>query len=543
MLCPQGMGSLESLYTHTHEQKNAHAHNTLSMNFRMFILAVVTLLLANCFVGGAQAAHTTSDVTVFYRVNRYDIERGYLSNADALSELDSLINRYGMNIDSVSIIAYASPEGHFDSNVILSKRRALAMHRYLRDNYPEVNFGHVTEYAGGPDFAGLTRRVQEDMNVPYRSEVLAIVEDWGNDPDRTFARLKTLRGGAPYAYIRRHYLPWMRTATTILIHFNASVSVYDATSSTGDLFSVYVRPVESTTYDASAGDLLPVVVTEIPGSNVVNEAGSTNNSNIILPPAVIPSTGSSSNNAFITHTPNTSSEIIPSSDAQNVQSEERIDIVPQGEEEADNAPAIDMMAQERVPFIALTTNLLYESATVLAGFHTVPLTVGYEIPIGQHWSIFSDYTITTPWHAWHHNADCIELMHWDLGGKWYPGGDFLHPFQAKKDRRVLDGWYAYASAGAGYYDFERDGKGYQGEEVMASVGIGYGLVFGEHLSLSLGLGAGPLYTRYRYYEGRSNNEHLMYQYKGTWQYFGITDAKVTLTWLFYRTRNVKPQDR
>lgn len=188
----------------------------------------------------------------------------------------------------------------------------------------------------------------------------------------------------------------------------------------------------------------------------------------------------------------------------------------------------------RAPLFALTTNLLYEAGGAIAtGFHTVPLTVGYEIPIGKHFSIQSNYTVTTPWHAWNNNAECAELMHWDLGARWYPGGSFKKPFKPKEGRRVLDGWYASLSAGMGYYDFEHNGKGYQGEEILVSAGLGYGLCFNDHWSLNFGLGFGPMYTRYRYYEGRSNNEHLMYRYSGTFTYFGITDAKVTLTYLLY----------
>ena len=85
----------------------------------------------------------------------------------------------------------------------------------------------------------------------------------------------------------------------------------------------------------------------------------------------------------------------------------------------------------------------------------------------------------------------------------------------------------------GYYDFQHNGNGYQGEEILASVGIGYGLTLGKHWSLDFGLGVGPMFTQYRYYEGRSNNQHLMYQYKGTFQYLGITDVKVSLRYLFY----------
>ena len=490
-----------------------------------YLLTALLLLLVTAFTGKAQHAQYESKVTVYYRVNLCDIEPDYLDNARSLTLLDSLIERYRMNIDSVSIIAYASPEGHFDANVILSRRRAAAMRGYLKSHWPDVDFGPVTEFAGGPDFSGLTRRIREDDAFPYRDDVIPIVSDWGSDPDRTFQRLKAVRSGVPYAYIRRHYLPWMRTATTILIHYNASVSVYHEAGDTRIVqgegpSSEYLRPSETTVY-ASMGDILPVVAAE-PVSD-------------LLPP-VVEGEATDRQAFFVTRADESADVSTSVSEPLNVSEDRNEPEHVSGNEQA--AAAVEPLT-ERVPFAALTTNLLYDAATVLTGFHTVPLTVGYEIPIGQHWSFFSDYTVTTPWHAWNHNADCFELMHWDVGGRWYPGWDFKHPFRRNGNLRVLDGWYAYVSAGLGYYDFQRDGNGYQGEEALASVGIGYSLTFGEHLSLNFGIGAGPLYTHYRYYEGRSNNEHLMYQYKGKWQYFGITDAKVTLTWLFYRERKVR----
>lgn len=186
----------------------------------------------------------------------------------------------------------------------------------------------------------------------------------------------------------------------------------------------------------------------------------------------------------------------------------------------------------RRQWIAISNNFLYESVTALYDFNTVPVTVGAEFPIGKHWSAYAEYLVTAPWHAWNGNADCFELMHLNLGARWYPGGTFLHPFRSADESRLLSGWYAYASVGAGYYDFERAGKGYQGEEILGTVGLGYKIYFGKHLRLDLGAGVGPIYSQYRYYEGRSNNEHLMFQYRGTWSYFGPTDARVSLSWLF-----------
>ncbi|MBR1887489.1 MAG: DUF3575 domain-containing protein [Bacteroidales bacterium] len=192
------------------------------------------------------------------------------------------------------------------------------------------------------------------------------------------------------------------------------------------------------------------------------------------------------------------------------------------------------------PLAALATNLLYlTGGSIATGFHAIPLTIGYEIPIGKHWSIHSNYLITSPWQAWGGNGECAELMHWDLGARWYPGTKFKKPFKPSGDTRVLEGWYAYLSAGMGYYDFQHNGNGYQGEEALGSVGIGYSLCFDEHWSLNFGLGVGPMYTYYRYYEGRQNNEHLMYRYSGNFTYFGVTDARVTLTYLFYYKKRIR----
>lgn len=193
----------------------------------------------------------------------------------------------------------------------------------------------------------------------------------------------------------------------------------------------------------------------------------------------------------------------------------------------------------RRPLFALTNNFFFENVTSLTGFHTVPLAVGLEFPIGKHWSTYAQYICTAPWHAWNNNAECVELMHLYLGGRWYPGGSFLDPFHDNGETRVLQGWYASFSVGIGYYDLELDGKGYQGEEIVGSLGVGYGIALNDYLSLNLGLGFGPLVTRYRYYEGRSSNEHLMFQYPGWWIYSFVTDAQVTLTWLLYNEKNKK----
>ena len=223
---------------------------------------------------------------------------------------------------------------------------------------------------------------------------------------------------------------------------------------------------------------------------------------------------------------------VPLSPSADVQAETDSLIINTHDMLPDDFPCSDVqevpMEKERAgknAVAAVTTNLLLVAGTALTEFHAVPLNIGVEIPLGKHWSLYADYIVTTPWRAWNKNADCAQLMQAHLGGRWYPS-----------KRNLLGGWYLYGQAGVGYYDFERSGKGYQGEDFLASLGFGYSFALGDHFRLNLGLGAGPILTRYRYYEGRSGNEYLMYRYSGTWQYWGVTDARVGLTWIIYHKK-------
>ena len=191
--------------------------------------------------------------------------------------------------------------------------------------------------------------------------------------------------------------------------------------------------------------------------------------------------------------------------------------------EKDSTLNAEPAEKELVPFVGLSTNLLYDAACALTDFNSFPIASGLELPLGKHWSLTADYIVTAPWRAWNSNAECAQLMHLSLGGRWYPVA-----------RKPLAGWYVSALAGVGYYDFERGGRGYQGEDFLAAIGGGYSFPLGDHLRLNFGIGAGPLLTRYRFYEGVSNNEHLMFRYRGVWRYFGPTDARLSLTWLIWR---------
>ena len=472
-----------------------------------FVLSLLVLFVS-IFSLRAQAHTGVSNnlaYKIYFQFDKSAVNSAYMSNAQSLSSLDSLVAAVGLeSVESVKVVSFSSPEGNYAYNLALSKKRTDAVYNRLVASYPSLQ-GKIKLDHKGEAWQDLRNSVVKDANFTedIRTKILEII-DSDRDPSSKEAALKAL---PEYKRLYSSYFKRFRYAEISLTIANSEE---------------IVPPMEEIPV---VEENIPVVEEVIPEPEVIEEE-----------PEIIPEP----------EIPVISEEIdveepemfVPQADTLVVE-----DIVAERAEHIEIPTPVVEEPVKSTPLFALGANLLHTSATAFVGFHAVPLSVGYEVPIGQHWSIQSNYIITLPWQAWNNNADAAELMHWDLSARWYPGGSFTRPFTQKENRRVLDGWYAYAGMGMGYYDFERNGRGYQGEELLGSVGIGYNLTLGKHWSLDLGLGVGPMYSRYRYYVGRSNNEHLMFQYSGSFTYFGITDARISLTYLLYHNRKIKNGNR
>jgi len=474
----------------------------------------VLLLLAAYVAGMAQPASSRSDVTVHFRIESAKVEADYLDNAKALAELDAIVDRFRMNIDSVTVVAYSSPDGSVRYNEMLSEQRAASMVKWLKTKYADVDFKQIRQVAGGPDFSGLTSRVENDSKVPYRDDVLALIKDWGASPTATYDRLRKIRGGEPYSYIRRNYLPWMRNATTVIFHYRSDVSTY----SPADTQEETVESDYVATERPALAEELPLITEEVVSQFVPQGALVTMLDNEgILPPTVASEPASSQ--SWTIEDPIAESHVSYPETSDEVEPKEPSKI--------DLTDVIPSVPYTKVPYFAATTNLAYDAVTAL--------NFGFIIPAGDHWAITAHYMF--PWWIWKGNSRAFQILHWDLGARYY-----LRPVltdRATHTRTKLGGWYLSASAGIGYYDFEPNGKGWQGEEVMASIGGGYSLLLSRRWSLDFGLGVGPVFTKYRYYEGRNDHTRLVYQYKGKWSYFGPTSLNVGLTYMFYHKRKNK----
>lgn len=182
-------------------------------------------------------------------------------------------------------------------------------------------------------------------------------------------------------------------------------------------------------------------------------------------------------------------------------------------------PAVPMMACKtpaetpgRIPVASFRTNLLVPA-----------LNFGSELPLGNKLSIAADYYF--PW-FWpdEMNKDCFELIGVNLEGRYWFGKD-----RAPQDR--LRGHSVGIYLAGGYYDFEKDYRGMQGEFFSYGVDYTYSRAIGKkkNLSLQFTLAVGCINSSGRTYDVFAEYGEL-YPDGNTvlWDYIGPTKAAVSL---------------
>jgi hypothetical protein len=165
-----------------------------------------------------------------------------------------------------------------------------------------------------------------------------------------------------------------------------------------------------------------------------------------------------------------------------------------------------------VPVFALRSNLLLPL-----------LNFGAELPLGNNWSIGADYYY--PW-IWpdKSNKDCFELLGWSLEGRYWFGRD------RKPEDRLKGHSLALYGAG-GYYDFEKDYRGMQGEFLSTGLDYTYALGVGprSRVHFEFTIAVGYIHSVGRTYDVFSEGGDLIPDgNKHTFQYFGPTKAAVSL---------------
>lgn len=166
----------------------------------------------------------------------------------------------------------------------------------------------------------------------------------------------------------------------------------------------------------------------------------------------------------------------------------------------------------RKPVFAFRSNLLVPA-----------LNVGVEVPIGNHWSIGADYYYPWVWPK-RDNKNCFEMLAWGIEARYWFGRNRTE-FDRLQGHSL--GLYGYM----GYYDFEYNFHGHQGEFANVGIDYTYAMAVGKKKSVffEFSLGIGFIYSQARKYTVIESGAPLISdKITKTISFFGPTKANISL---------------
>lgn len=147
-----------------------------------------------------------------FAVGRYKIDPNYRRNALELDKIKTSIEKVAkdgdMEISTVSLTGYASPEGSYALNDRLSRLRTEALRTYLLNNLPGRVKPAMTAKNVAENWDGLVESLQSS-SLLYKNDVLRIIENV-SDFDLREREIRKLDNGRVYRELVEFYFPALR---------------------------------------------------------------------------------------------------------------------------------------------------------------------------------------------------------------------------------------------------------------------------------------------------------------------------------------------
>lgn len=155
---------------------------------------------------------TTLDMMIYFDRNAREINKDYMENSKTIALLDSLLANpvHAENIDSIILASPASNDGNAEHGISLASGRCEKVKALLCGKYPKVSASKVSIREGKEYWSALRELITDDLAVPDREDVLALMDYHYNNPVKMQDFLQHLDAGIPYRYISSRLLPKLR---------------------------------------------------------------------------------------------------------------------------------------------------------------------------------------------------------------------------------------------------------------------------------------------------------------------------------------------
>lgn len=437
---------------------------------------ILSLLWATFPAVSDSTGFATQTLPVHFRWDNTTHDKEYMGGGAAVDSLASLVAKVGAdNINSIEVTAYASPEGVYEHNMMLSRQRAKSLKTLLIESIPDLA-DKFNVIPGGEAWELLRARVAVDSTLcdASRERVLKILDNTTISDDTRKWRLANWSGTDPkvgnvYKYLLRAHYKYLRC---------------------GDVNIVFRRPLAELLADVDDEDVEAEVAAPVSPPVVPGEAKEPVDT---VAPAVAPDAAVPPDVA-VAPKPLTDSTL-----TQTLQPESLRD------ESAQMPEGKPVKCHDRVPILGVSTNLLYDVTYIPGyGITSIPsLSLEY-YPRGGRWTIGAD----VEWPMWKHwdTHDFMQINNITLWVRRY----------FKPDLYLYKGAYLFGNVNAAQYGIGWDDKGWEGEGLGGSLGIGYKKYFGNsRFYFDTGLAAGVFWSQYDpYFWGNEATGWYYYDYAG-----------------------------
>lgn len=151
--------------------------------------------------------------TLTYPLNSSVLHRNYRDNKTVIDSLEKFMRHplLHYNVDSITIVAYASPEGIEERNNRLATNRANSLYDY----FTSLKKIPIRITSAGENWEGLYKAVYNDPLVPDKNKLLYLLEH--KKSTHTIKQvLRQFNSTVAYEYVVKNILPQLREATAII---------------------------------------------------------------------------------------------------------------------------------------------------------------------------------------------------------------------------------------------------------------------------------------------------------------------------------------
>ena len=457
----------------------------------------VSIILAwlNIFAQQSQTVEREVDLPpIHFRWDKSSHDATYAKNSIAVQSMLDMIKLIGPEkIKYAQLTAYSSPEGVREHNIKLSRDRAYEIRWLVRQKAPDLA-SKIRIRAGGEGWVLLRARVLEDKRISEQSRerIVKILDDTGISDDTRKWRLANRLGSDPrvgdlWQYLLKTHYPKLRSCT-VTLHFKAEP---------GTPLAEIGRPVGEE--QAKAAESKPVEETK-----PVEEAKPIEETKPIV--EEVPVAAAEPEEAPAEQTATAKPEA-----AEAEASETRATSIAAAESAKTSA--------QRIPVVAVSTNLLYDLTYIPGyGLSSIPSFSLEYYPYAGQWTVGAD----VEWPMWQHfdTHRFMQINNITLWGRRY--------FQPKDGS--FKGLYLLGNLGANRYGVGWNDKGWIGEGIHGSVGLGWKKYLGRsRFFFDTGLALGVFWSRYDpyVYSGEATG---WYYYDYTGKPADFTERSKRLLW-------------